>query len=246
MPDAVRLWAEGAHTVTTTERRRVVVVLGVACMLAVTLAACGDDQAGPADPGVAGIEAGGEPADPKGAAAIPGVEFTASAEVVDDGVVVDYELVNGSTAKVYLPNRVGRGDDYGRISHDAAFVYVTGAAHGGVELAKRVFATPDTDRKSWGQPPTVAVTGVAPGDRVSESFTVPLPLERHQPWGNDYGYGEVSLPDRITRIRFCLGVLEAPLPPAAGIEKDDDGQVVRHGNASNTAQHLYCSDPVEP
>lgn len=230
---------------TTTDRWHRIVAVSAAVPLALLLTCCGDSGSGPDDPGASGIEGGGEPADPKGADAIPGVEFTATVEVVDDAVKVEYELVNESSSKVYLPNRVGRSDDYGRVTHDPNFVYATGARGGGVDLAKRAFATPDTDRESWAQAPTVGVTVVAPGGRVTESLSVPMPLERHQPWGSDYGYGTVRLPDPVERIRFCLGVLAAPLPPAAALEKDDDGPVISHGNASNQAQHVYCSDPVD-
>ncbi|KRF11509.1 hypothetical protein ASG90_17430 [Nocardioides sp. Soil797] len=219
-------------------------VLGLG--MAVITSACdssgGED--GPEQPGSAGIEAGGEPADPPGSPAIPGVRFTATLEVVDDAVHVDYVLTNDSSTEVHVPNRIGRGDAYGRITQDPNFAYATGTGDGGVTLSKRVFATPDTDQKSWAQAPTVGVSTLAPGDRLKESLVVPLPLERHQPWGNDYGFGEVSLPDPVDHVRFCLGVLPAPLPPAAALEKDD-GRQVSHGNVVTEAQHVYCSEPLE-
>lgn len=240
---------------TTTDRWRLVVGVGLAVVLGWVLAGCGDESE-PDDPGPAGagessiedgnIQDGGEPADPRGIEPIPGVDFTATVAISDDEVTITYGLVNGSSTKLYLANRVGRGDAYGRISHDPNFVYATGTPEGGVDLSKRAFATPDTDRKSWAQAPRVGVSVLAPGDRMVETLTVPWPLERHQPWGSDYGYGEVSLPDPVERVRFCLGVLPEPTPAAAAMGKDDQGRAVTHGNATNAAQHVYCSDPVEP
>lgn len=216
-----------------------------ALLLGLLVTGCGE-SGGPDDSGPAGIEDGGEPADPKGAEAIAGVELAARIEVHDDTVRIDYVLTNNSSEQVHVPNRVGRGDEYGRVAQDSNFVYATGTADGGVDLSKRVFATPDTDEMAWGHAPTVGVSTVAPGARLKESLTVPRPLERHQPWGSDYGHGKVSLPEPVERIRFCLGVLPHPLPPAAALHRVADGWEISHGNVVNAAQHLYCSEPVQP
>lgn len=221
----------------TTERLRGLIgVLLLGLLLVSGLSACDDGGEGSN-----GKPAASEPADPAGTSTRPAAQFDVQVTPEEDEVQVTYRLVNQGLAPLLVPNRLpvpaGAGVRY--LSDQA---YVTGGPDGLVQLAHRVFAWPDTDRKTWEVAPRVGVTQVAPGRSVSAELTVPLPLTRNQPFGDDIGYGTIRLPDPVEDVVFCLGVITGSA--AIPLHEDDGVLLTEHGNSTNSAQHLFCSDPV--
>jgi len=146
-----------------------------------------------------------EPADPPATGAPPAVELTATLTVQEQRLHVTYRLVNRSGEPLIVLNQVPTATS----TPDANAVYVTGRPGSGrVEIAKRAYAMPDTDRKTWAQPEHVAGVILAPGGSVGEDLTVPLPLRRRHPYGDDIGYGTIKLPDPVQDVVFCLGVVD--------------------------------------
>ena len=224
----------------TTEelRGRLIGVLLLGPLLVSGLAACDDGGEGSsAEP------AASEPADPPGTPTRPAAQFDVQVSPEEDGVRVSYRLVNQGSAPLLVPNRLPVPAGAG-VRYRSDLAYVTGGPDGLVELAHRVFAWPDSDRKTWEVAPRVGVTQVAPGRSVSAELTVPLPLTRNQPFGDDIGYGTIRLPDPIQDVVFCLGVLPGASSGVIPLHRDDGVLLTEHGNSTNSAQFLYCSDPV--
>ncbi|KUL33003.1 hypothetical protein [Actinoplanes awajinensis] len=169
----------------------------------------------------------------------PAVEFTSAVEVRDRAVHVTYRLTNRSGTDLIALNR-----------DSPAGVYITGSGPGQVTIAERVFPRPDTTTMTWYVSPQVSGTVLAPGDTTGDDFTVPLPLERRHPYGNDYGDGVIPLPDPVTEIRFCLGVIRpADLPVPAATASAAPGSahpsvVLPHLGVNAQVQHLSCTDPA--
>lgn len=85
----------------------------------------------------------------------------------------------------------------------------------------------------------VAPTGggqlLAPGKTLRVETGVDLPATRNQPFGNDLGHGKIALPEDLVAVRFCLGVIASPVPPALKSADAGDGMVTfAHGNAGMT------------
>jgi hypothetical protein len=122
-------------------------------------------------------------------------------------------------------------------------VYVTGGDDDEAVLSKRVFPRPDTDKVNWATTPLTYGVIVAPGASVAEDITVPLPLTRRHPYGDDFGDGTIKLPDPVKSVRFCLGVINRADLPNAPVK---DG-VVTLGNSKDAAgvQHLSCTKSVQ-
>ncbi|MFI7596702.1 hypothetical protein [Actinoplanes sp. NPDC049681] len=208
-------------------RRR---LLGAALAAVLSCAACGAD-------------APAEPSDPPATGTPPAVRFTSSVESRGQALHIRYELVNESGGELIVLNRVPAHSASGAPVTDPGAVYVTGAGpKGRVEIAKRAFAMPVTDKKTWAQPAQISGVTVRPGRAVSEELTVPLPLHRHHPYGDDYGDGPISLPDPVTEAVFCVGVLRATDAPSAGAE----AAVVTlpHLSSTTRVQYLSCSPPA--
>lgn len=205
----------------------------MARLLAAALALVGLGGCASARPGPA------EPADPPPTGAAPAADFTASVRVGADALTISYRLVNRSGADLVALNRVpGYGDGS---PNDANAAYVTGAAGGRVEVAKRAFAMPQTDRMSWNHAAVVGGTIIHDGQTAAEELTVALPLRRYHPYGDDIGDGPIALPAPVTEVVFCLGVVTAAsLPPAAL-----GSLTVPHLSATTANQHLFCSAPVK-
>ncbi len=128
---------------------------------------------------------------------------------------------------------------------DRDAVYVTGADHGRVVIAKRAFAMPDTTKVTWYAATQVAGTRLPPGGTVTEELTVPLPLRRRHPYGDDIGDGVIKLPEPVKEIVFCLGVArsaEVTVYPSGPLAQP----VLPHLAGTVRGQHLFCSDPVKP
>ena len=182
-----------------------------------------------------------EPADPAPTGAAPAVDFTASVQVGADALTISYRLVNHSGGDLVALNRVPAFSSGGAQLENPGAVYVTGAAGGRVEVAKRAFAMPQTDKMSWNHAALVGATVVHDGQPVTEEFTVGLPLHRSHPYGDDIGDGPIALPSPVTEVVFCLGVVPAAsLPPAVR-----ESLNVPHLSATTASQHLFCSPPVK-
>jgi len=205
----------------------------------------GCDSAGPVNlggGGAPGIEDGGEPDDPGGKVDRPDASYDVKVTVDETDVHIQYSLSNDSGQPLLVVNQLPVVAGAGlRYRDDLA--YVTGQDNDRVQLSQRVFAWPDTDKKNWAQAPRVGVTRLAPGKSVTATISVPRPLTRSQPFGDDLGYGTIALPDPVKDVVFCLGVIPSPWPLAIGMTEDDGVPTIAHGDASNEAQYLFCSDP---
>lgn len=178
-----------------------------------------------------------EPADPPATGTEPSVEFTASVTVDGSRLRVEYRLENRSGEELIVLNRVPSYSAAGTPQQDANAVYVTGVAGTGrVQVSKRAFAMPDTGM-TWVQAPQVGGVAVPSGHSVQESLTVGLPLQRRHPYGDDVGEGVIKLPDPVTEVVFCVGVVRAAdvQPPVAG------EITLPHLAAVAEVQHLFCS-----
>ena len=178
--------------------------------------------------GCSGKQSPAEPPDPQPATPAPAVEFTATVDAGSDAVHVVYRLVNTS------------GSELLAFKNDK--VYVTGQDNGRVQLAQRAFAMPDGD-VTWSHPEPADGVRVGNGKELTGELTVPLPLKRSHPYGDDYGDGTIALPDPIKDIVFCLGVVRTgdvavALPPG-------DQFTLPHLASTTAVQHLLCSDPVK-
>lgn len=199
----------------TAMRTKTLIAAGLT-LLVVTVGGCGRKDAAPV-----------EPADPQPATPAPQVDFTANVDVTDTAVHITYALTNTSGGELYAFN--------------SDTVYVTGQPNGRVQLAQRAFAMPDGSI-TWASPIPAPGVRVGDGKTITGDLSVPLPLQRKHPYGNDYGNGPIALPDPITDVVFCLGVVRASdvtvTVPA--------GEAMTLPNlASTTAvQHLLCSAPA--
>jgi hypothetical protein len=149
-------------------------------------------------------------------------------------------------------NRIYRTHD-GSWQTRPEFVYVVGKDGGRVEIGKRAHPQPSPTNINLVRSPVLAGSALAPGGSISEEFSVPLPLRRSHPYGDNVGFGTVVLPDPVTEIVFCLGVIRGALatdhrspaagPSATAVGVTEVGQIPHAGEVL-TGQHLFCSDPV--
>ena len=230
-------------TVTTIER-----LLAIGLLMAV-LSGCGDDPATGdprSDDHPTDVTQGGEPADPASGAARPSASVDFEVAVADDRLLVDYTVTNHGAHDLLVLNRLPQPAGAGT-SYVDDIVYVTGLDDGRVQVAQRVFPWPDSVRIDYAQAPQMGATGLAPSGSLDVHLEVPLPLERRQPFGDDLGYGPISLPDPATEVEFCLGVIAPPYPRGVSPALDEDDptlMLLAHGDAAHQAQYLFCSDPV--
>ncbi|GAA4605617.1 hypothetical protein GCM10023107_72740 [Actinoplanes octamycinicus] len=192
-----------------------------------------------------------EPDDPQPVGDGPEVRFSASVEVGERAVHVRYELTNTSGEPLTVFNRVPSYTPSGGLdTPDPGAVYVVGSTlDGRVQIAKRVFPRPDTDRMTWAMTPRVAATVVAAGVSVGEEFDVPLPLTRRHPYGEDFGDGPIALPDPVRDVVFCLGVARQAevaryAGPVDGPSPVADEISLPHLSIVTDRQHLSCSAPA--
>jgi hypothetical protein len=195
-----------------------------------TLAACQTSQppAGPLPTGPA-----------TGSTFGPGLSFSAEVSAPAGRLRVRYRLRNDGSAPVVALNGVPAADTIADPAVDPDAAYVTARDDGVVEVAKRAFAFPaGVDPAA---PYQLAGTVVAPGTDLTEEMTLALPLRGRSPYGAVAG-GD-RLPEPVTRVVFCLGVL-----PDTMIEMRRDGTADRpvygHMDFTATAQRLLCSEPV--
>ncbi len=169
----------------------------------------------------------------------PNATFQATVIRQADGLRISYRLRNTGSVPLIAYNGVPRTDAPEKITPAPEAVYVTARADGTVELAKRTFPVPE------GVNPyarlLVGGTAVAPGEELSETFTVPLPLIARRPYQEAMSTPP-RLPDPVRRVVFCLGATRQDAFPkrwASGAPGAGDGPVFLHPSP----QHLYCSDP---
>jgi hypothetical protein len=198
--------------VTRTER---LIAMGITALISSLLAACSSTAAK-------------EPADPPApAGAAPAADFQATVTADAGAIRISYTFTNKSNADLLVLNKV---------LSDPNAVYITGRPGSQVQLAKRAFPMPETDRMSWAQAAQVSGSVVAPGASVSEQLVIARPLKRFYPYGNDFGYGEIKLPDPVKELVFCLGVVRSA---------DVNGKTtVPHLSSTTGVQHLFCSAPA--
>ncbi|MEJ7775390.1 MAG: hypothetical protein WKF72_11335 [Nocardioidaceae bacterium] len=187
---------------------------------------------------------GGEPADPSVRVDRPQADFEVEIAVGASDVVVTYTFTNGSDDELLVVNRLPAASG-ASVEYVSDIAYITGQDDGRALVSQRAFAWPDSDRIDFGQAPQVGATRVEPGGQVAVELSVPLPLERSQPFGDDLGYGTITLPDPVIDVMFCLGVIAPPYAPSLGLEDQAGVTTLAHGNESHAAQYLFCSDPVE-
>lgn len=180
----------------------------------------------------------GEPPTSEPTGPPPPVEFSASVTRDGDELRIRYRLTNEDSADLYVLNRVVSDVDPDPMGSSPELVYVTGHDAGTVEITKRAFDMPDTDRVAWESAAVIGATRLAPGQAAAEEFAVTLPLQRRHPYGNDLGYGEIRLPDPVESVIFCVGVvgearqLEISTPESPYFE---------HMSSTTRAQHVFCS-----
>lgn len=218
------------RTVTRTSRRLRLATTGLAALLGL---------------GGCGANAAAEPPDVASTGAPPPVSFTATLAVHDQAVHITYRLVNTGSRDLIVLNGVPAHEETGQPRPDRNAVYITGAGRGRVVIAKRAFAMPDTTKKTWYAAPRIAATPIAPGATIAEEITVPMPLRRRHPYGDDIGEGPITLPNPIKDIVFCLGVAR---PSDVTIDPDSPAAqpILPHLAGTTRGQHLFCSEPVKP
>jgi hypothetical protein len=173
------------------------------------------------------------PTQPTPSSPPPDAGFTADLSAGRDELSITYRFENRSSADLVVLNQIPAPP----AAADPNAVSIIGVdPPGRVQIAKRAFAKPaDLD---LAQAPTIGGVIVTPGGSVSERVQVNLPLRRQAPF--DVGTGP-PLPDPITEVVFCVGVLRLGDAPVA----TNDGHLVTLGETDATvaAQHQFCSDP---
>jgi hypothetical protein len=185
-----------------------------------------------------------EPVDPPASGNPPAVGFTATVTVEGQAIRISYQLVNQSPDELIVLNRVPAYAAAGTQKADPNSVYIVGRAKTHtVEIAKRAYPMPETGKKDWGQAARVTGITLPPGQSVSEELTVPLPLQRRHPYGDDFGEGTIALPDPINDVVFCVGVLRKS--EAQSVAASGDGVSMPHLVSTTSMQHLFCSTPAK-
>lgn len=187
----------------------------------------------------------GGPAGPAQEAPRPDVDFTAEITPDADAVTVSWSLTNTGSEPLLVVDRAPRPSG-AAVVYDPEAAYVVGGDDGLVMISSQLFATPETDRMTWTQLPRAGATEVAPGATIERTLSMPVPFVRASPWGDDIGDGPIALPDPVTDLQFCLGVLAGEPQPAWGPGPDGDVVVLNHGSRAVAAQHVLCSDRVPP
>ena len=184
----------------------------------------------------------GGPETPAQDAPRPDVDFSAEVTPGADAVAVSWTLTNTGDERLLVVDRVPRASG-AAVVYDPQATYVVGGDDGLVQVAQQLYAMPETTM-SYAQPPRAGATELAPGATIQRDITVPLPLERLSPWGNDVGDGPIALPDPVTSVQFCLGVVAGEPEPSWGLDRADGTLTLQHGSGAVAAQHVLCSDPT--
>jgi hypothetical protein len=183
------------------------------------------------------------------------VALEASFERLGAALTVDYTVVNDEPVPVVVFNGVPGKETTSSPRPDPDAVYVTAGDDGTVELAKRLFPVPA------GVDPAAHFllrgTVLAPGARLSERVTVPLPLRPRVPYGGAMSKPP-SLPDPVRRVRFCVGsahpdalhpVPDSPIPSNSPVPSSSAGAdprpIYAHAAGVDAVQHLACSSSYD-
>jgi hypothetical protein len=173
-----------------------------------------------------------EPPDPTPSGLAPDAAFTADIAAGPDGFKISYRLTNRSTEDLialYGPEPPTRPD------RNAVSIIAT-AVPGRIQIAKRAFAKPPNYEEM--QESMAGGVIVGPGASVAEQLFVPTPVRSIAPFANIDG---VPLPDPITEVVFCVGVLR--LREAQVASNDGSVVTVTESAATTSVQHLFCSAP---
>lgn len=172
----------------------------------------------------------------------PDVDYDVEVTPGADSVAVSWTLTNTGDEPLLVVDRVPRASGGARVL-DPQVAYVVGGADGLVLIESRLYDMPETTM-SWAQLPQAGATELGPGQTLQRDLAVPLPLVRLSPWGNDLGDGPLELPDPVTEVQFCLGVVAGEPEPSWGLQRDGDVVTLEHGRGAVAAQHVLCSDPT--
>jgi hypothetical protein len=149
-------------------------------------------------------------------------------------IVVQYSVTNRGARPVLLVNRGDTSFGLG-----PGRVYVEPQEGGTVNLTQRGYTLPPGHS---GPGPTAAiypgVSELAPGKTATETLRVRAPKGRQHPYGRYYP--QVSVPDPLRRVRFCLGVVKGDVPT-----RTTGGTRVLTSLQAVAAQDLLCSEPRE-
>lgn len=149
-------------------------------------------------------------------------------------IVVEYSVTNRGARTVLLVNRGDTSFGLG-----PGRVYVEPQEDGTVNLAQRGYALPPGYS---GPAPTAAiypgVSELAPGKTATETVRARAPKGRQHPYGRYYP--QVSVPEPLRRVRFCLGVVKGDAQT-----KTTRGTRVLMSLQAVAAQELLCSEPQE-
>lgn len=177
----------------------------------------------------------GEPPDPTPSGPAPDVAFTADIAAGPDGFRISYRLTNRSTEDLIA---LSGPEPPARPDRNAVSIIAT-AVPGRVQIAKRAFAKPDNYIET--QESMAGGMIVAPGASVAEQLYVPAPTHSIAPFSTLDGH---PLPDPITEVVFCVGVLR--LREAHVASNDGSVVTVSESTATTSVQHLFCSAPYRP
>ncbi|RYC07442.1 hypothetical protein [Nocardioides zhouii] len=225
-------------TVADDVRRRVARLAAATLVALLAVSGCSDTQEEPVE-----TSTEGGPAAPPQEAPRPDVDFDVEVNPGPDAISVSWSLTNTGAAPLLVVDRVPRASG-ASVAYDPEVTYVVGADDGTVQVAQRLYDLPEGDRISYAQLPRAGATELAPGDSLERDLEVPLPLVRASPWGDDIGFGSIELPDPVTSVQYCLGVVAGDPEPAWGLDRTDDGILLNHGGGAVAAQHVLCSDPI--
>jgi hypothetical protein len=173
----------------------------------------------------------------------PDVSFDVEVTPGPTSVAVSWSLTNTGTDPLLVVNRLPRASG-ATVVYDPEVAYVVGGDDGLVQIASQLFDVPETDRLDSAQLPRAGATEVEPGDVLTQDLTVPVPLVRSSPWGDDLGDGPIELPYPVTSVQYCLGVVAGSLQPSWGAGRTGEEILLSHGGPAVGAQHVLCSDPI--
>jgi hypothetical protein len=149
-------------------------------------------------------------------------------------IVVEYSVTNSGARPVLLVNRGDTSFGLG-----PGRVYVEPQEDGTVNLTQRGYTLPPGHS---GPAPTAAiypgVSELAPGKTATETLRVRAPKARQHPYGRYYP--QVSVPDPLRRVRFCLGVVKGDAET-----KTTRGTRVLMSLQDVAAQELLCGETKE-
>ncbi|AKT38207.1 uncharacterized protein CMC5_023500 [Chondromyces crocatus] len=135
-------------------------------------------------------------------------------DVESDHIRLHYIFTNGSPMTALLFNRLFSHIDPAGVFHTSpATLYVDVDPRAVVLAKKLVPVPPDIDVEA---PEIPLITAVRPGDRFEETFSIPLPLKPHLPYGSpDGALGDPAPLDAW----FELGLLLVP-PEGAKLARE--------------------------